>query len=377
MPPGGANGVAVWMLEALKKQYHVSVLTFEPTDLKEINRFYGTSLKRSDLNLYHVNPLLRAIGGLDPDLHTIQPACYLMRVAKFYTHKYDIFISGDREMDFGRRGIQYVNYPYPTLKEDHWEAIQYLSKHGALRAILKGVYRPWMLLSGFSFERMKNNLTISNSQWGRGVTKHYYGIDTPVLYPPVIGEFRDVSWEQKENGFICVGRFDPAKKIEQMIETLAEVRKSHPDLHFHIVGTTAGTNPKVWSDYHKKILELAEANSSWVTVHHNLSRAELIELQATHRYGIHANEAEHFGMAIAEMVSAGCVTFVPNDGGQVEIVDDERLIYADKAQAIEKIKRVLANPTEQAELHTHMAQQKQKFSCEKFCHDFREIVRNF
>ncbi len=377
MPPGGANAVAVWMIEALKKQCHVSVLTFEPTDLQEINRFYGTSLKRSDLNLYHVNPLVRALIGLDPDKSSIQPACYLMRLAKFYRRKYDVLISGDREMDFGGHGIQYVNYPYPILKKPVWEAMQYAAKQGTVRAILKGMYRPWMLLSGFSFNRMRGNLTITNSKWASGVLKKYYDIETTLVYPPVIGQFPDVSWENKENGFVCVSRFDPSKKIEQIIETLAEVRQSHPDIQLHIVGTAAGRNPHDSEDYHHKIVALAQDNSSWVSIHHNLPRTELINLLAGQRYGIHANEAEHFGIAVAEMVSAGCITFVPNDGGQVEIVNDERLIYADQPQAVDKINRVLQDPTEQAALHAHMKVQKQKFTCEQFCDGIREVVRNF
>jgi hypothetical protein len=37
---------------------------------------------------------------------------------------------------------------------------------------------------------------------------------------------------------------------------------------------------------------------------------------------------EPFGMAPAEMAAAGCIVFVPNDGGQIEIVNgDPRLVY--------------------------------------------------
>jgi glycosyltransferase involved in cell wall biosynthesis len=43
----------------------------------------------------------------------------------------------------------------------------------------------------------------------------------------------------------------------------------------------------------------------------------------TFRYGIHGMLDEHFGMAPAELAAAGCIVFVPNDGGQVEIVDDD------------------------------------------------------
>ena len=41
---------------------------------------------------------------------------------------------------------------------------------------------------------------------------------------------------------------------------------------------------------------------------------------AQHRYGIHTMENEHFGIGVAEMVRAGCIPFVHDSGGPVEIV---------------------------------------------------------
>ena len=37
-PPGGGNGVAAWMIEALKSDYALSVLTCWPIDLAAVNR---------------------------------------------------------------------------------------------------------------------------------------------------------------------------------------------------------------------------------------------------------------------------------------------------------------------------------------------------
>ena len=56
-----------------------------------------------------------------------------------------------------------------------------------------------------------------------------------------------------------------------------------------------------------------------------------------HRFGIHCRSHEPFGIAVAELAAAGCVTFVPDGGGQVEIVDHPDLIYTSPEAAIEKI----------------------------------------
>jgi glycosyltransferase involved in cell wall biosynthesis len=87
---------------------------------------------------------------------------------------------------------------------------------------------------------------------------------------------------------------------------------------------------------------------------------------------------EHFGIAVAEMVKAGCIAFVPNDGGPVEIVGgDKRLVYQTKEEAITKIIRILSNPDEQASLRNYLNSRKELFSTERFMSQIREIVRRF
>ena len=79
-----------------------------------------------------------------------------------------------------------------------------------------------------------------------------------------------------------------------------------------------------------------------------MSREDLLALIPTYRYGIHGMAAEHFGMAPAEMAAAGCIVFVPNDGGQVEIVNrDPRLLYETVDDAVASITRIMRDPVEQ------------------------------
>ena len=111
-PPGGGNTVVVWMIEALKKDYAVSLLTWQPPDFEDINRFYGTSLSSSELTVHSINPVVRRLIDLDPDPGSIQKTSYLMRVCKRIRKDYDVIIAADNEIDFGCKGIQYFHYPY-------------------------------------------------------------------------------------------------------------------------------------------------------------------------------------------------------------------------------------------------------------------------
>ena len=61
-----------------------------------------------------------------------------------------------------------------------------------------------------------------------------------------------------------------------------------------------------------------------------------------HGDGIHARPGEAFGIAIAEMIVAGCLPFVPAEGGPSEIVDhNPALVYDTVDEAVEKIDSML------------------------------------
>lgn len=48
-PPGGGNGVCAWMLQALRDEHALALLTWKPVDLGPVNRYFGTSLRSTDL----------------------------------------------------------------------------------------------------------------------------------------------------------------------------------------------------------------------------------------------------------------------------------------------------------------------------------------
>ena len=230
-----------------------------------------------------------------------------------------------------------------------------------------------MLTSGYSFDRMKTNLTLVNSDWTGRKFRELYGIETTTIYPPVPGEFPDVPWHERENGFVCLGRFSGEKKLKSIVEIVAAVRCQVPDVRLHIIGT-AGLD----RDYYQRVKRLAGENASWVSLHERLPRADLIRLVSSQRYGIHGMQDEHFGIAVAEMVRAGCVVFVPDSGGKVEIVGgDDRLRYMNVRDAVGKIVRVLLNPEEQSALVQYLAARKPLFSADQFTRGLREIVTGF
>jgi glycosyltransferase involved in cell wall biosynthesis len=80
---------------------------------------------------------------------------------------------------------------------------------------------------------------------------------------------------------------------------------------------------------------------------------------------------------VAEMVKGGCIVFVPNGGGQTEIVNHPALIYEDDDDAVRKIETVLAGAALQESLREHLSQAAQRFSIENFKTVILHVVGRF
>jgi len=94
------------------------------------------------------------------------------------------------------------------------------------------------------------------------------------------------------------------------------------------------------------------------------------------RYGIHANRDEHFGIAPAEMMASGCIVFVHNSGGQVEIIGrDLRLCYQTDKAAVEKILGIVNSATLQAAILDSPAPRRTMFRTAAFMGGLRNLAR--
>lgn len=372
-PHGGQNAVAVWILEALKRLYDITILSWVPCDFNRINDYYGTSLCQEDYKCRFPPFFIRHIIDRIPiDRWHFLRLVIMMRWVKIINHQYDILIFANNEIDFGCRGIQYVHYPYQKV---NWvkEPIHYREMGGYqyVLSIMHKHLRPWRKISGFSFERMLQNITLVNSNWSNNHWREVYGTDSVTVYPPVPGSFPDVPWGERENGFVCVGRLSSEKKYTNLIDILAAVRSHYPDIHLHIIGSSVNYDRKAYRKVRRKV----KANASWVFLNENLSRKQLVNMVSRHRYGIHGMLDEHFGIAVAELIKAGCITFVPDSGGQVEIVGkNPNLLYQTDEEAVGKICHVLNHEHIQAELFEYIKNRKEMFTTEIFMQKIRDIV---
>jgi glycosyltransferase involved in cell wall biosynthesis len=205
------------------------------------------------------------------------------------------------------------------------------------------------------------NLTLVNSEWTGNRFRRTHGGTTTTLYPPVTGPFPDVPWATRDAAFVCLGRISPEKDIDSVIDILSEVRRTHTGITLRLVGS-AGEDR-----YARHVISRVRQHQDWITLHLDVSHEEVRRLITTSRYGLHAMKDEHFGMAPAEMATGGCLVWVHDSGGQVEIVDRHpRLVYSTTADAVAKILTTLADDEAQAALRHGLAVRAQRFAVNGF-----------
>jgi glycosyltransferase involved in cell wall biosynthesis len=190
-----------------------------------------------------------------------------------------------------------------------------------------------------------------------------------IAYPPVCGEFPKVTWQNKQNAFVMIGRVAPEKRVEEAIAILEAVRQRGHAIQLHLCGNIGRDS------YGRKIAALCQKHADWITSEGFVTGERKMEMLTRCRYGIQTRSAEPFGISVAEMIKAGAIVFAPHDGGQAEILEHPDLLFSDKSDAAERISAVLESAELQDMLRMHLSAQAQRFSAEQFVRDVRQCVR--
>jgi len=368
---GGSEAATLWTIEALKHDYDATLISLVEADLGRLNSYYGTVLAPEDFSFRRA-PLpvgLRNTGKFDA-----LKGRFLTRYVRNAVAEFDVLISGYGALDFGKPGIQLVaDFSFV----DDWR----MELHPTFRTRKAWFYgdtlvrRTYLglcdLVAPARLEGWRQNVTLANSAWTADRLRQRLGISSQVVFPPVALDFPARPWAERDRGFICLGRVSPEKCTHSAIEILQKVRERGHNVHLHILGGLDG------SDYANQVRALAKRHREWVFLEGLTHGSRKIELLSSHCFGINACPNEAFGIAVAEMVLAGCVVFVPSGGGQVEIVNHPDLIYQSETDAVEKIDRILTGEAEQEVLRAHLCQSSEKFGAKTFVHTMRCVVADF
>jgi len=364
---GGGEAVLAWTLEALKRDYRLTVITIDNVDVSFFNNFYGTSLSQDEFSVSRICPFLARF----PHTLYLFRRHLVMRYCKAIKEEYDMFFSTQNELDFGVRGMQYIHFPVHA--DELMRELNQLPKHRFYKdSYLRNLYKYVCIrLSNFDKAGIGQNVTLVNSDWTGNLVKGVYNIQNTTVYPPVFFNNPVLAWGDRENGFISIGWIIPQKNFDKIINVLSAVRNNGFDIHLHIIG------PVRDKAYAAQILRLCELNQEWLFFEGLISRSDLVNFIARHRFAIHGMEHEHFGIAVAEAAKGGCIVFIPNGGGQREIVDfDYRVIYQDEEDAVKKIITILRDRHVQEMLSSEMLLRSALFSPEYFMDRVRSLVKD-
>ena len=355
---GGAEAVALWMLQALKDKYKITLVTIADLDWSKLNSMYGTTLSPDSVKILPLFP--RKWGNLIRYLYSNNKHFrqlvlhYNLRRFKQNGRDKDLLISAYNAADLGKRGIQYIHW-IKVLEGDE---------------IAKKFYNR---VSQFSEDNLKKNISLANSKFVAKSVQDHYGITATVVYPPVVINPGNTPWEEKEDAFICSGRLVKAKEPHRVIECLKKVREKGFKVKLYITGGGGGIGEATYKNYLDRLIK---ENSEWIQLFSNLSYEDYAQLLYRCKYGIHF-KPEPFGISIAEMVKAGQIPFVRGGWGPMEIVGEENtdLFFSSFEEAIEKISAVLGNTEKQAALQLALEKQKDLFSTTRFMEDIQRSVQ--
>jgi glycosyltransferase involved in cell wall biosynthesis len=366
MGRAGSESNVMWLIEALKRDCDVTVVTTGGWDLAALNEFYGTQIREEEVKV-RIAPvpfLARNVSAA-----ALRGACY-QRFAYQIAGEYDVRISAYNPTDWGRPAVHFIAdfCWHRALREKHDPPTPgFIYRDSVLRRSYLRIATAYGKRSGRDV--LRDDVVIANSRWTAGRMREYCGVEcAAVVYHPVWTEFPEVPWEEKEQAFVMIGRIVPEKRVERAIAILYAVRRRGHALKLHLCG-------QIGDDvYGRRIAQLCKEHAGWIIVEGQVSGKRKAHILAGCRFGIQAREAEPFGISVAEMVKAGAIVFAPNDGGQAEIVDTPDLLFADEAEAVEKVQAVLERPELRESMRTHLANRAEAFSAERFMRGARACI---
>jgi len=323
---GGADAVCLATCEALLERHEVTVVTIGKTHPEVLAERFGAKVdglitRRPPGNAVLARALSKSTGIIGPQMaaRTLLVERYLRR----FVDEFDLVVSTTNELALPIPSVQYVHFPQ----------FHHQSRRGSDAEPLNTL---WTTLGGPQTDDFHDAQLLANSAWTASVFEEMYDLRPDVVHPPV-QQIEGAPWAEREDGIVLLGRIAPDKNVLEAMTLIDALREKGFDLHLHIVGSTA----RAYDAYVERV-EKASTKRAYVHFERNVPRDRIEELLGSHRYGVNLKRREHFGMSVAEYVSAGMIAFAPDSGGQREVLDyrSDRL-FGDLDGAVETISEAI------------------------------------
>lgn len=352
------------MLQSLVRRGRTTVLTWEPSDFQRIDEYYGTELSQWSFEQELAAPILRKALLASRLPHETLKLSVLMGKAKRMRKDFRYCFGTYNDLDLGPGAINYLHFPFLDFRRlytNPWPT------NPIGRAIWPFYIKACLWPARWDVEGIRQSIVLANSHWSaQKYINHYQAPVHRVLHPPALGE-STVHDRPRREAFLSIGRVDRSKRWELLVAIIEKVRESGHDVTLTLAGSRGD------SGLLAELQELAQSRP-WLTLALDLDRTSMDELISTHRYGIHGMFEEHYGMAVAELVLGGCLTFVHDSGGQVEIARLPETRYRDEDDAAEKIRAVLRDSELRDRLIKEQSAGRESFTRQAFIEGFEQFL---
>jgi len=360
---GGGEFFALKLSQTLAEQgFDVEILTATPVDQGKLRNIFG-EVKTPRISVKRIKEaelLSKLMPGRLVRLRRLVIYRKLLPVIEEKKKEYDILIDTQSNLPTPV-DISYMHFPtlieMTSVKN---KGLQWFIYDQLVKQLARG------------FKNPRSGRILTNSTWTAHMIYKVHGVIADVVYPPVDVEyFTTVSNSyEKEKLVVTVSRFTPEKKLHKILDVAREL----PDYTFVVVGSTGLGSEKVIEDLKGRMDKLRLRN---VELKPNLPRSQLRELLSKALFYLHPEFTEHFGIAVIEAMSAGCIPIVYRDGGAwhdaVSKVS-EKLGYSNVSDAPKIIRQIEKERQLQEELRKRSIEVSKTFSYENFKKNLVEKV---
>lgn len=228
---------------------------------------------------------------------------------------------------------------------------------------------------------------VCNSKFTKSYIDKKFHVNSTVIYPPV--QLQGIPSKHKDNVILNVGRFginaqgSSFKKQDMLVDAFKKLVDTGLKKWELVLVLSVKDNEKeavekfkiICDGYPIKLIINPKNDDLW----NEYKRAKLY----WHASGFgedlvhHPDRAEHFGITTVEAMGMGAMPLVINAGGQKEIVQDGEngFVWDSEEELLEKTQLLINDEKKRDELAEIGMKQIDKYSLERFCKEFSEIIK--
>jgi glycosyltransferase involved in cell wall biosynthesis len=357
---GGAERFTVDLIKVLKDHgYEVHLATFDKVDWNRVEENMGSCVKPDKC---------LSIFWRRPSVFRIYQRLLMPLAANRLAREVDVTINTHSDYLLCKTDIVYMHgaaaVPDGFELKVPWWKIPYVVPYQAIIWVASSLRR-----------NPDDSIFIANSRHtAKKLLEHRDIRVDRVIYPPVHTEiYRKLAFQsERENVVLTVSRYSKEKDLDHILEI---AKRTRGDIRFVVVGSAAN---RLESSLANELIDEARAHDFRVTFYVNLSQDAKREIMAKAKAYLHPGTFEHFGVAVCEAVSAGCLPVAVNEGGHLEILEPLGHIarcyksFDEAAQCIES-----AVDSWNPDLAQLASRQMERFGIERFAQEILQVIQEF